>query len=192
MKKLLFIAIYLFSFNVNSAPLNFSFTGNLANDDDVQLFNFTVGTTSNVTLRTWSYAGGINADGVVIPDGGFDPILALFNSAGTLIDENDDGSPTEVSADPTTGEFYDSFLTTTLSPGDYTVSVAQFSNFAIGPTLSDGFAGSARVNFEGRTDFWAFDVLGVDQATVVPIPAAIWLFGAGLFGLIGVRKRVVN
>src|SRR5262245_35968039 len=70
---------------------NFSFTGSFAVDNDVQLFNFSVMAPSNVTLRTWSYAGGTNAAGQLIAAGGFDPILALFDSSGALIDQNDDG-----------------------------------------------------------------------------------------------------
>ncbi len=31
-----------------------------------------------------------------------------------------------------------------------------------------------------------------DGKTVVPIPAAVWLFGAGLIGLIGIRKKTVS
>ena len=37
-----------------------SFTGTLSDPNQVLLFNFTVGSPSNVTLRTWSYAGGVN------------------------------------------------------------------------------------------------------------------------------------
>ena len=43
---------------------DFSFTGDFKNGNEVQPFNFTV--TENfaeVTLRTWSYAGGTNAVG---------------------------------------------------------------------------------------------------------------------------------
>lgn len=48
----------------------------------MQLFNFTVGASSTVTLVTKSYAGGILADGTVISACGFDPILTLFDSTG--------------------------------------------------------------------------------------------------------------
>ena len=42
-----------------------------------------------------------------------------------------------------------------------------------------------------RTNEWAFDVLNVESASqvVVPVPAAIWLFGSGLFCLIGFARR---
>jgi hypothetical protein len=89
-----------------AAPLSqaadFSFMGNFTEDDEVQLFNFTVGSTSDVTLRSYSYAGGINAAGQTIARGGFDPILALFNSSGLRIGEQDDAECGEVPEDSVT------------------------------------------------------------------------------------------
>ena len=31
--------------------------------------------------------------------------------------------------------------------------------------------------------------LGIDNITAVPVPAAFWLFGSGLLGLIGIARR---
>ena len=88
MKKVLLvvlsIAIDVLFGGSGSNAADFSFTGNFNLDNDVQLFNFSVGAPSTVTLRTWSYAGGINAAGQTIARGGFDPIQAVFNSTGTL------------------------------------------------------------------------------------------------------------
>ena len=86
----LFIAISLISGNASAA--NFSFIGNLNNDDAVQEVNFEVeGTAREVTLRTWSYAGGTNAQGQVIANGSFDPVVSLFNSSTrAFISYNDD------------------------------------------------------------------------------------------------------
>ena len=43
----------------SASAADFSFTGNFTNDNEVQEFNFSVaGSPSDVTLRTWSYAGG--------------------------------------------------------------------------------------------------------------------------------------
>lgn len=157
-----------------AAPLmataaDFSFTGNLSNDDQVQLFQFSLAGSASVTLRTYSYGGGTMADGTVIPAGGFDPILTVFDASGTIIDENDDGACPPLTIDPTTSSCYDTFLAVSLNAGDYTVAVSQFSNFPIGPTLSDGFEGSDTSNFEDasgdiRTSAWAFDVLNADAA----------------------------
>jgi hypothetical protein len=186
-----------------ASAANFSFQGSLTRDDQVLLFNFTVGSTSTVTLRTWSYAGGVNAAGTTIAEGGFDPILALFNGSGALINQNDDGG-SNVPADAITGANFDTYLQSTLTPGTYTVSVMQYDNFANGPNLSDGFTVTNNPTFTSvfgcsngrlcdvteanRNSLWAFDVLGVDSASnnnppppsTAPEPATISTMIAGL------------
>ena len=166
--------------------LSFSFTGNLSSDDEVLLFNFTVDATSLVTLRSYSYAGGTNAAGTAIARGGFDPILALFNSAGVLLNQQDDAGCSLVPADALTGECWDVSFQQTLSGGSYTVAVMQFDNFANGPNLSNGFENQGQGNFTAtfscpglnpfqdvsgvssgcqRDSHWAFDILNVGAAS---------------------------
>jgi hypothetical protein len=188
---------------------NFSFTGNFTQDDNVQTFNFSVGAPSSVTLRTWSYAGGVNAAGQVIARGGFDPILALFTSTGALINQNDDGGCSLVAQDAVSGQCWDTFLTANLAAGNYTVSVMQYNNFAIGPNISNGFIRDGQGNFTGpltghpggsfwdvantqRDNHWAFDILNVQQATQTPAPepSTPLLLLSGLAGVAAyIRKR---
>lgn len=161
---------------------NLSFTGSLAGDNDVQLFNFALAADADVTLRTWSYAGGTNAAGNTVVAGGFDPVIALFSGldgAALLIDGNDDGLG--VAVDPVSGQAFDSLLQRFALPaGDYTVALTQVANFANGPTLGDGFLGLGSAGFDGRTAAWALDLLGVDRATRVPEPGTLVLALLGL------------
>jgi hypothetical protein len=203
-----------------ASPTNFSFRGNFNQDDDVQLFNFSVGASSAVTLVSYGYAGGTQADGTVITRGGFDTILALFNAAtGAFISQNDDGAatcgPVSIATDPLTGRRYDTCLNATLAAGDYVVGVMEFNNFAVGGNLSAGFQRAGAGNFTAtnsqctqgrfcdvsgtpvytnRTSAWAFDILNVDAATTnrTPEPSALALVGVALAGLslLTRKKRV--
>lgn len=204
----------LFASAAPAAAANFSFTGNFNRDDNVQTFNFAVGAASNITLRSWGYAGGVNAAGQTISRGGFDTILALFDSAGVLINQNDDGGCSLVAADAVTGACWDTYLTASLSAGNYFVAVMQYDNFANGPNFANGFVRTGQGNFTGgisgcnstqnsfedvsgnqagcqRTNAWAFDILNVEQAALVPEPATWAMMIAG-FGLVGgaMRRRI--
>src|SRR5688572_14519625 len=86
-----------------------SFTGTFAQDDSMQSFLLSLSAPSDLTLRTWSYAGGTNAAGSAIPAGGFDPIVSLFSlPAGSIVGISDQGIG--VAADPSTGSESDSLL----------------------------------------------------------------------------------
>ncbi len=195
-------------FSLSTWAANFSFTGSFTQDDNVQLITFNVGAPSTVTLRSWSYAGGVNAAGATIARGGFDTILALFDSSGALIDQNDDGG-VNVDPDSVTGARFDTFLTSALVAGTYTVSVMQYNNFAIGPNISNGFGRDGDGNFtagsggctasqfcdvggSARTGNWAFDVLNVEAAAEtprVPEPSSVALFLTGAAAIFFRRKR---
>jgi hypothetical protein len=97
-----------------------------------------------------------------------------------------------------------SFVSTNIEAGDYTGIGISWSGLLVpsGYTSGQALAGSA--TFTGQT----FSSLGLSPGTyewtwgsdasadsytlnvgAVPIPAAVWLFGSGLLGLIGVARR---
>jgi len=89
-------------------------------------------------------------------------------------------------------------LSVTLAPGDYALIFGSGLFAASGsgamPSNNTDISGSASYfHWRGDTSTWIdggfTDTRFVVTGTVVPIPAAIWLFGSGLLGLIGVARK---
>jgi hypothetical protein len=185
-------------------PVDLSFTGSFTRDDERAWFAFTLEAPGPVTLVTHSYAGGTNAAGTAIPRGGFDPIVAVFDTVGTLLAANDDGDA-DVPADLVTDARFDSYLVLDLAPGDYIVALAMFDNEPASATdfpragqasFSTGFGCTdAQPTFNdvtglpgcGRTGQWALDIIGADSA-VMPEPVTLALLAPALLAL-GMRRR---
>ncbi len=202
-----------------AVPMNFSFTGVFANDDDVRLFSFTADDVSKVRLRTYGFGGGTQADGTVVPAGGFDPMLALFDSSGNLVNQNEDAAAVSLNAcgagvvNADNGDPYDACFDEVLAAGMYQVAIMQSDNFAIGPTLGAGFDKTGNQTYTSnplrcsppglfcaksllsdpnRTGAWAFDILGVESQDIVnnvPEPTSLAILGLGLAGLSVMRRR---
>ena len=158
---------------------DFQFSGNFGSlgldpQFDAYLGEFVLPFTADVTIQSSGWA-----------DGGFDPIVSLFQGTGpsaVFLDLNDDAIP---------GVDLDSLLVLPgLSAGDYTLAVTYASNapnafFYGGGTLGDGFDGLGFQDLT-RSDYFQVDV------TFVPEPRTVVLFGSMLLvlaGIGGLRKR---
>jgi hypothetical protein len=180
----------------------FSTTGTFALDDDLFSIPFALTSQHDVTLRTFGYAGGTNGVGQLIPAGGFDPIVSIFDSLGHLVGISDDGIGVPV--DPTSGAAHDSLVSLLLDAGQYLAVLSQFDNFPNGD-LADGFSESGQGHFTAgfgcgspgfcdaemtsRTANFALDLIGVDA---VPEPAALALALTGLALMTVIRRRVTD
>ena len=189
---------------LSAQAADFDFSGTFTSDDDVLMFQFTVASTSDITIFSSSWIDGDNGLG-------FDPILGLWDESGNLLVEQDDGDVSGSAVSNGVSYDYgvwDTFFTTTLTAGTYIATVAQFNNFANTTQLSDGFQHDGNSNFtfdlgfgtqpmfngvwsdtDARTGDWEFHILGVDAA-VVPLPAALPLLAFALMSLgFSVRRK---
>jgi hypothetical protein len=187
-----------------------SYTGSFTSDDQVQLFDLTLPSTSDVTLETLSYGGGVNANGQIIAGGGFEPLFSLFSGSGVFLGASGaNGSCPPQNVDSATGLCADALLMQSgLAAGSYKVALTEFFNVANGPTLADGFLEQGAGNFTGatcgvpgasfldetcaqRTSNYAVDISTSPSTSAVPEPASMWLIlpGAALILFARVRPR---
>lgn len=161
-----------------AAASNISFLGTFATDDQVQLFDFTVNSTTTVTLVSLAYGGGTNSASQVIPAGGFDSFFTLFAADGSQINTNDDGGCGLVNAG--NGGCLDAYLSETLNAGSYTLALTESGNDPAG-NLSDGFIEQGQGDFtcpQGFCDVfgdhqngsWAVDIRNVESASIEGVP----------------------
>lgn len=179
-----------------------SFTGTFSADDNLQIFTFTLSGSSSIVARTFGYAGGTNAASTQIPAGGFDPWLSIFDAAGNLLASVDNGTCGQVATDSATGACLDSYISTTLVSGVYTLVLSESDNQPVGPTFADGFTRTGQgdftasafgcasgpfcdINAANRTSAWALDIGDVTSAveTGVPEPGLALISGLCLISL---------
>jgi hypothetical protein len=148
----------------------------------------------------------VDTDGVTRAAGGFDTMAFLFNAAGVLVAQSDDG--VGVTVDPVTGLGADSAFSLSLAAGQYTLALTQYDNVPLG-NLSAGFDRAGSGNFTpsisptctacafcdwsgaARSNQWVLTFSGstVSGVSPVPEPTSALLLLAGSAALLGLRRR---
>lgn len=205
-------SLILFCCFANSTTLSMTGMFDPANANDVAFIQFALATPGSVNIQTWGYGGtanapgGTNGAGTVIPAGGFDPYISLFQgwtSAATFVESNDDGACPPGEASPAC---HDSTLNiASLTAGQYTLALTVFDNFSFAEnfgsgTLGDGFIGLGNY-FDAdsgtvRNSKWAVDVVGPtitpESGSNTPEPGSILLMAVGSTLVFLGRRRMLR
>jgi hypothetical protein len=185
---------------------DFDFSGTFSRDNQIDRMFFTVGEDSTITIFSSSW-----------DEGGFDPMLAVWNDAGLLMYQQDDGQ--NAGSTLSNGVLYDhgvwdSYYSVFLGAGDYSATIAQYNNWAVSSDINDGFIYDGDAHFtrtEGfgpqeyfngvwsipndpRTGDYAFHILNVEEARIVHgVPdagATVALLGLALAGIGALRRKL--
>lgn len=213
--RLAFVILLVFASLPVCTAETISLTGMLLNPEDTVSIDLTLGTPGTLTLQTYGFGGGTNADGSTISPGGFDPFVGLFSDtargalfvggtsdilsnyssgcppAGTVTTgavPNQCGDVSLIFGAVTAGSY-----TLLLTDGEYLPTAVFESSPAL---LSDGFTDlSAGVfqtcydaaNCNTDTANWALDI-SAPAGTFSPEPSSLALAGLGLAAtLVGCR-----
>jgi hypothetical protein len=157
-------------------------------------YTFVVNTATTVQAVTYGYAGGTSLTGAIVPSGGLEPYLSLFDSSGDLLTSSFSGT-CPATANTLGGNCFDVQLDTTplLEPGTYTIALSAWENMSLAEnlgtgTLADGFTGLGNLN-PGENLNYAFDVI---LPSNVPEPGTglLLLTAFGAAAVLKLRNRL--
>ena len=144
MKELLLFSVACCLSLAGASADTITLSGTFSQDDNIQLFDITQNTTSDLTIYTSSFAAG-----------GFTPVLSLFDASGNFITA-DDGSQNSgcnalLSPDPNYDDAcWDAIIAFSGAPAtSYILALTEDDNTFQGFVLSDGFSEDGNGNFTG-------------------------------------------
>jgi hypothetical protein len=144
---------------------------------DVNFLNINIDLSANTLVAMFNVddLGGMN--NAVILSSDYESSVAVFSSStGDFAVDVKDVPP------PSTGTTYDTM--TLLGSDNFILGLSTDSgdNWVADTGYTDKSGGFYDVHFANG------DILQVD-VQVVPVPPAVWLFGSGLIGLVGIARR---
>ena len=151
------------------APLSGSYTGmaalpDLASPNNIAWFQFTLGGLSNVKLDTFG-------SGIV------DTVLALYDSNGAIVGQNDDcASP---------GSFQSCLSLTNLVSDTYLAGILEYRDTLGGDESEFQNMWEASLTTNSGDPIAKLNL----EISPVPVPAAAWLFGTALIGFVGMSRK---
>lgn len=202
----------------NCAASIISYTGTLVTPEDYFQTTATLSAAGTLTLQTYGFGGGASAAGPVSA-GGFDPLVAVFDDTGQVIEGTSDsltnygsfeGCPPAglVTIGTVPNQCGDITMSLSLAAGAYTIILsdaayvpwALYDNGNLGEGFSDLTGGftplqtcATSVDCNNDTSNWALDVTTPGTTTLgtnAPEPGAMGIAGLGLLGLsLGSRFR---
>ncbi|MGC2662127.1 MAG: DVUA0089 family protein [Bryobacteraceae bacterium] len=164
---------------------------------------FTLASTSDVTLFTTSYGGGTNLDGSTTSAGGFQPNLAIFDTTGLAVAFQTGMASPIGNTDPATGLNLDAYVTD-MAAGTYyailsdinnqlSASFSGFGNTAPSDfyTLFSGPGGTSFTDVQGNTrdGNYALNLEATSLTSAAPEPATLWLVIPAVLGVALLRRR---
>jgi hypothetical protein len=155
-----------------------SFTGSLTDADEIAALPF-ISTGSELTFKSFSYNGGTNAAGTVIPAGGFSPLLTIFTPSGNYFNEY------------TAAEDLNFNITLPANVNNYQAVISatgKFFDFPNTTNISQGFDGSG--DFFGRNPNYAVDIIATSSATEVPEPASFIGTVVAGFAVVKLKRKL--
>lgn len=145
--------------------------------------NFVTGALSSEAVNTLNFAGGgylsVTGGLSALPLAGMSTLLSGTFTSATL------------TTLPLSGELQFDIFGATLSAVDNPLIYSYF-NIPAGSGAAQGMSLSFLASGMGSAGFSSSGLYGgtiVDVPTSTPIPAAAWLFGSGLLGLAGIRRK---